>query len=64
MGEIAEDGVQGIDRGNLLIGFVVSFFFSIVGIKVLVRFVSSHTFIPFAIYRIIAGALFLLLIER
>lgn len=49
------------DWDNLLIGFVVSFIFSIVGIKVLIRFVGSHTFIPFGVYRIIAGALFLLL---
>ncbi len=53
---------QGSDWGNLAIGFLVSFIFSIVGIKVLVRFVTSHTFIPFGIYRIIAGALFLLLV--
>jgi len=55
---------KGSDWGNLLIGFIVSFIFSIVGIKVLVRFVSNHTFIPFGIYRIIAGALFLLFVIR
>jgi undecaprenyl-diphosphatase len=55
---------HGSDWGNLVIGFVISFVFSIVGIKVLIRFVSNHTFIPFGIYRIIAGALFLLLIVR
>jgi undecaprenyl-diphosphatase len=55
---------QGGDWGNLLIGFAVSFVFSIVGIKLLVRFVSSHTFIPFGIYRIIAGILFLLLVIK
>jgi len=53
---------QGSDWDNLLIGFAVSFIFSIVGIKVLIRFVANHTFIPFGIYRIIAGALFLLLV--
>ena len=55
---------QGGDWGNLLIGFVVSFLFSIVGIKLLVRFVANHTFIPFGIYRIIAGVLFLLLVIK
>lgn len=55
---------QGNDWGNLLIGFFVSFLFSIVGIKLLVRFVTNHTFIPFGIYRIIAGFLFLLLVIR
>lgn len=53
---------QGGDWGNLLIGFAVSFVFSIVGIKVLVRFVANHTFIPFGIYRIVAGAFFLIFI--
>jgi undecaprenyl-diphosphatase len=53
---------QGSDWNNLLIGFVVSFIFSIIGIKVLIRFVSNHTFIPFGIYRIIAGTLFLLFV--
>ncbi|MRR54229.1 MAG: undecaprenyl-diphosphate phosphatase [Deltaproteobacteria bacterium] len=53
---------QGSDWDNLLIGFIVSFIFSIIGIKILIRFVANHTFIPFGIYRIIAGALFLLLV--
>ncbi len=53
---------QGSDWNNLLIGFVVSFIFSIIGIKVLIRFVSNHTFIPFGIYRIVAGTLFLLFV--
>lgn len=52
------------DWQNLLIGFVVSFVFAIIAVKVFVRFVTSHTFIPFGIYRIIAGALFLLFIIR
>jgi undecaprenyl-diphosphatase len=50
------------DWGNLLIGFIVSFIFSIIGIKILIRFVANHTFIPFGVYRIIVGALFLLLV--
>lgn len=54
---------QGGDWNNLLIGFIVSFVFSIIGIKVLVRFVANHTFIPFGIYRIVAGAIFLLFIS-
>jgi undecaprenyl-diphosphatase len=53
---------HGSDWDNLLIGFLVSFIFSIIGIKFLIRFVARHTFIPFGVYRIIAGALFLLLI--
>jgi undecaprenyl-diphosphatase len=52
------------DWKNLLIGFVVSFIFAIIAVKVFVRFVSNHTFIPFGVYRIIAGALFLLIVIR
>ncbi len=52
------------DWKNLLIGFIVSFIFAIVAVKAFVRFVATHTFIPFGIYRIIAGALFLLLVVR
>lgn len=44
----------------IVVGFVTSFIFAILGIKFLVRFVASHTFIPFGIYRIAAGILFLL----
>lgn len=54
---------RGGDWDNLMIGFAVSFVFSIVGIKVLVRFVASHTFIPFGLYRIAAGAFFLIFIS-
>lgn len=56
------DAFRAGDWNNLAIGFVVSFAFSIVGIKVLIRLVSKHTFIPFGVYRIIAGAAFLLII--
>jgi undecaprenyl-diphosphatase len=53
---------NGSDWDMLLIGFAVSFIFSIVGIRVLIRLVQRHTFIPFGIYRIVVGALFLLLV--
>lgn len=48
------------DWQNLLIGFVVSFIFAVVAIKALLRFITSHTFIPFGVYRIVIGLLFLL----
>ncbi|OIN87195.1 MAG: undecaprenyl-diphosphatase [Alphaproteobacteria bacterium CG1_02_46_17] len=40
----------------IAIGFVVSFFSGLVAIKFLVRYVSTHSFISFAIYRIIFGS--------
>lgn len=42
------------------VGFVAAFFSAILMIKLLLRFVASHTFIPFAWYRIAFGAIVLL----
>jgi len=36
----------------LAIGFVMSFIVALVSIKFLLRFIQTHTFIPFGIYRI------------
>jgi len=47
------------DWQNILVGFITSFIFAVIGIKALLKFVTSHTFIPFGIYRIIVGVLFL-----
>jgi undecaprenyl-diphosphatase len=50
------------DWQNISIGFITSFIFAVIAIKALLKFVTSHTFIPFGIYRIVAGVLFLLFI--
>jgi undecaprenyl-diphosphatase len=50
------------DWQNILAGFLTSFLFAVIAIKALLRFLASHTFIPFGIYRIAAGILFLLLL--
>lgn len=42
----------------LAIGFVVSFFVAMASIVWLLKFVKTHTFISFGIYRIVAAALF------
>lgn len=47
------------DWQNILVGFITSFIFAVIGIKALLRFITSHTFIPFGIYRIAVGILFL-----
>lgn len=49
------------DWQNILIGFITSFIFAIIGIKALLKFVTNHTFIPFGIYRIVVGALFIVI---
>lgn len=51
------------DWQNILIGFITSFIFAVIGIKALLKFITSHTFIPFGIYRIAVGVLFLLFIS-
>lgn len=47
------------DWENILVGFITSFIFAVIGIKALLRFITSHTFIPFGIYRIAVRILFL-----
>ncbi|OGI21797.1 MAG: undecaprenyl-diphosphatase UppP [Candidatus Moranbacteria bacterium RIFCSPHIGHO2_01_FULL_55_24] len=47
---------------SLAIGFVTSFVVAILAIKFFLRFVGTHTFIPFGVYRILVGLLFLLII--
>jgi len=48
------------DWQNILVGFITSFLFAVIGIKWLLKFITSHTFIPFGIYRIAVGVLFLI----
>jgi undecaprenyl-diphosphatase len=42
----------------LAIGFVVSFFAALAGVKYLLSYIKKHTFIPFGIYRIILVVVF------
>lgn len=44
---------------NLGAGFITAFIFGILSIKFLLKFISTHSFIPFGIYRIIIGLIFL-----
>ncbi len=39
----------------LIAGFVTAFFVALLSIKFLLRFIQTHTFIPFGIYRIIVA---------
>lgn len=43
----------------IVTGFVTSFIAGLVAVKFLVKFVSNHSFLPFAIYRILFGSLLL-----
>ena len=51
------DGISGTDIAILIIGCAVSYLVSVIAIKFLMGFVKKHTFIPFAIYRIILAIL-------
>ncbi len=48
----------------LSIGLVTSFVTALVAIKVFLRFVKSHSFLPFAVYRILLAGLFYFLVLR
>ena len=53
--------VTGMELGILVVGSFVSFAVSIVVIKGLIGFVRKHDFRPFGIYRIVLGALVLII---
>ncbi len=47
----------------LLIGFVTAFVVALLSIKFLLRFIKTHTFIPFGIYRIVLVIFWVLLLK-
>lgn len=47
----------------LLAGFICSFIVSLLSIKFLLRFIQTHTFIPFGVYRIAIALLWVLLFQ-
>ena len=54
---------QEINLANAIIlttGFLTAFIFAFLSVKWLLSYVRKHTFIPFGIYRIVVGSLFLL----
>jgi undecaprenyl-diphosphatase len=55
--------VMAVDDWSMLaVAFVTAFLFALVTVKAFVTFVSRHTFVPFAIYRIVVGVIFFYLI--
>lgn len=48
--------------GLLSVGFIVAFIVAILAVKFFLRFVESHTFIAFGVYRIVVALLFLLFV--
>ncbi|EDP74264.1 undecaprenyl-diphosphate phosphatase [Hydrogenivirga sp. 128-5-R1-1] len=45
---------------NLGIGFFTAFVFAVISIKLFLAFISRYNFIPFGVYRIVVGIIFLL----
>jgi undecaprenyl-diphosphatase len=56
------EAIAGFGALNLAIGLVVSFISALMAVTWLLRYISSNDFRGFAIYRVIAGAVILLLI--
>lgn len=52
------------DWNNLIVGFVVAFIFALISIKWFLKFISTHSFIPFGIYRIVLSILYFLIVLR
>lgn len=48
----------GQEIGMLAIGFVVSFLSALIAVRFLLKYVKSHTFVPFGVYRIVAAIAF------
>lgn len=47
--------------GTLSVGFAVSFFSALLGVKFLLRFIKNHSFISFGVYRIMLAGIFWIL---
>ncbi len=58
------DTFQTNDIITLITGFITAFIFAVITIKLFLRFISTHNFIPFGIYRIIVGLVFLFLVLK
>jgi len=48
------------DMGMIAVGFVMAFISGLAAVRFLLRYVSSHSFVGFALYRIVFGSLVLL----
>lgn len=48
----------------LIIGFIVSFIVALITVKLFIKYLSNHTFIPFGVYRIVIAIIFYLVYLR
>lgn len=54
---------SGDEWGILVVGFVGAFLTALLAVKWFLSFIEKHSFTPFAIYRIVVGVLFLVLVQ-
>lgn len=52
------------EQTMLFVGFFASFIFAIVSVKLLIRYLSNHSFVAFGVYRIIVAIVFWLIFLR
>lgn len=57
-------GASGVGLGAVAVGFIVSFVVAIIVVRAFVRFISSHSFAPFAWYRMVVGVVALVWLLR
>ncbi len=50
------------DLSLLAVGFITAFLVAIVAVKFLLRYIETHTFMAFGVYRIVVAVLFLLFV--
>jgi len=58
------NALNGSNLGLLAVGFITAFVSAFFAVKFLLEYVKRHTFIPFGIYRIVVGVLFLLIMAK
>ncbi|HZX72194.1 MAG TPA: undecaprenyl-diphosphate phosphatase, partial [Rhodanobacter sp.] len=59
---LQDGGAAHEDWSALIVGFVVSLIVAFIAVKWLLGYIRTHTFTPFAIYRIVFGVALLLLV--
>jgi len=54
------NSLHGTNSLILITGFIVAFISAFISVKWLLNYIKNHTFIPFGVYRILIGLIFLL----
>ena len=60
----SSSAITAAEFGLLAVGFVVAFVVAFAAVKLLLRYIKQNDFIPFGIYRIVAGVIILLFLRH